>query len=290
MYKTKLEAFEKSIRDFCDEYLVKHPPMLRDSIEYSLLSGGKRLRPLMFLECYKMFGGVRTDYVSKIACAIECIHISSLMHDDLPCLDDDDMRRGKPSNHIKYGEHIALLGGDALLNLAYEALFDAIRESEGNPLVIKAAGVIAKGAGGNGMMGGQVVDLLLQKSGKTPKNPAREVDYIYRNKTGALFVLSLKAGAIMAGLSGVDLDKVASFGMDFGISFQLLDDYQDIQELPKDAKINPMDNPYFAYIGLESGLKTMETGIAAITQYLADLKLRFDTTFFEDMIMTTFSL
>jgi len=287
LYTAKQEAFEKIIAQFATEKLYKFPPKLRESISYSLVkSGGKRLRPLMFLECYNMFSGVQHSFISDIACAIECIHIFSLIHDDLPCLDNDNLRRGIPTNHIKFGENVALLAGDALLNLAYETLFDAIRESTiddkaVDTYVAEGCYNIAQYAGGNGMIGGQIVDVLLAKSKIAPSDPRREVEYIYRNKTCALFVTSIRAGAIIAGIKDKDLENICAFAEEFGFAFQLLDDLDDIKN---STKIDPAVSPYLAYLGKEKGIADMKNYALSAKNRLKELNKRFDTAFFEELL------
>jgi len=287
LYPDKQKAFERIIANFATERLYKFPPILRESILYSLVqSGGKRLRPLMFLECYNMFGGTQKKYVSDIACAIECIHTYSLIHDDLPCLDNDITRRGMPTNHVKFGENVALLAGDALLNLAHETLFDAIRESAADETAIDAYVVegcynIAKYAGGNGMIGGQVVDVLLPIAEKRPANPKREVEYIYRNKTCALFVCSLRAAAIITGIKDRDLENITAFGEDFGFAFQILDDLDDINN---QKEIDPVVSPYLAYFGLEEGKTDMQNYATNAKLRLEALSIRFDTSFFDELL------
>jgi len=287
LYPNKQKAFERLITDFANERLYKFPPILSESIQYSLVeSGGKRLRPLMFLECYNMLGGIQKKHIADIACAIECIHTYSLIHDDLPCLDNDTQRRGQPTNHIKFGENVALLAGDALLNLAHETLFDAIRESiaDGTAVdVYVAEGCynIAKYAGGNGMIGGQIVDVLLPKAEKCPSDPRCEVEYIYRNKTCALFVCAVRAAAIIAGVKGADLENITAFGEDFGFAFQILDDLDDING---QKEINPAVSPYLAYFGLEEGKLDMKKYAASAKLRLEKLSKRFDTAFFDELL------
>ena len=283
LYGVKQESFEEIIAKFASERLHNFPPVLKESILYSLIqSGGKRLRPLMFLECYNMFGGVQKGYIKDIACAIECIHTYSLIHDDLPCLDNDEIRRGKPTNHIKFGENVALLAGDALLNLAYETLFDAIRQSAVDAYVAEGCYNIAKYAGGNGMIGGQVVDVLLAKAAKLPPEPHREVEYIYRNKTCALFVCSVRAAALIAGIKDKDLENICAFGEEFGFAFQLLDDLDDIRD--NNNEIDRTDSPYFAYFGMEAGISNMKNYALSAKMRLLELSKRFDTSFFEELL------
>jgi len=204
-------------------------------------------------------------------------------------MDDDTERRGIPTAHIKFGETLALLSGDALLNLAYETLIDAIGESNCDPLVVEGCRIIAKAAGGSGMLGGQTVDLQLQKATQPPADPRREVEYIYRNKTGALFMSAIKAGAVMAGVSGGDLENITAFARDFGFAFQLLDDYNEITDAAQSGKaVDPWDSPYFTHFGMEEGIATLQRLTAAATAQLAGFSARFDTRFFADLLAEIF--
>ena len=199
--------------------LNSYPQALREATAYALLGEGKRLRPVLFLETVRALGASVTPQVTEIAVAIECVHAYSLVHDDLPCMDNDDFRRGKPTVHKKFGEAVALLAGDALLNLAYEKLMRAISRSASAELT-EACRLIAFSAGGCGMIGGQACEL---EKGVTDKT----VDYIYSHKTGALIRASVVAGAIVAGASDEVINKLSEFADYFGYCFQLTDDLLD---------------------------------------------------------------
>ena len=186
---------------------------------YSLLSGGKRIRPIILLEFYKLCGGA-DDCAYNFACALEMIHTYSLIHDDLPCMDDDDMRRGKPSCHKQYGEAMALLAGDALLTEA----FGAAAKTMGIPAdaVIKAIGQLSLLAGIGGMIGGQVMDIE-----GTAQNDDDFLFDMYRLKTGALIRAAAVCGCILAGADEDKLSYAAEYGEKLGLAFQIIDDILD---------------------------------------------------------------
>ncbi len=217
-YSKRLNEFEGYLRQFASE-LVTYPEMLYNAVSYGLLSGGKRLRPLLLLEAVRMFGGVVDASAVNFALAIECIHTYSLIHDDLPCMDNDDFRRGQPTCHKKFGEATAVLAGDALLNLAYELIFSAIALRDRQENYVRAGIAIAAAAGGNGMVGGQACELAAENE--------QSIDYIYSHKTGALIRAALKAGALIANTSLENAEKIGKFGELFGYCFQLRDDLLD---------------------------------------------------------------
>ena len=171
--KRKAEA-DGYIRSFADS-LVTFPETLQNAVAYGLTSGGKRLRPILLLEAVRLFGGAVDVSAVNFALAAECIHTYSLLHDDLPCMDNDDFRRGQPTCHKKFGEANAVLAGDALLNLAYELIFGAIRLGENEERYIKAGNALAVAAGGTGLVGGQVCDL-------SPDTDANGINYIYEKQ------------------------------------------------------------------------------------------------------------
>ena len=197
--------------------------VLYESMRYSALSGGKRIRPFLALEFCRMFGGTE-EAALPFACAIECVHASSLIHDDMPCMDDDDLRRGKPTNHVVFGEDIALLAGDALITKGYEL---AAENSFVAPeIALRATAMLLKNAGAVGMMGGQQIDLLGEK------NP---VDFplllkMHRKKTGALIIASALLGCYAAGIASendVRMKDAALYAENIGLAFQVIDDILD---------------------------------------------------------------
>ena len=193
-----------------------------EAMRYAALCGGKRIRPSLLLEFYTLFGGKEKDAM-PFACALEMIHTYSLIHDDLPCMDDDDMRRGKPSCHIAFPENIALLAGDALLTKAFEICAKANTVTTQNAL--QATALLAEYSGLNGMIGGQVIDL--QSEGKEVS--IETVTQMYALKTGALLLLTAKIAAALAGVTDNRLDLAAEYCKKVGLAFQIVDDLLDIE-------------------------------------------------------------
>ncbi len=199
------------------------PPSIHRAMRYSVSAGGKRIRPVLCLEAARMF----TDDLEgaiQVGCALEFIHTYSLIHDDLPALDNDDLRRGKPTNHKVFGEAIAILAGDALLTLAFQALAGAPLEPERRVRVI--AEISAAAGTVNGMVGGQVADV---EAGGKPVN-AETLEYIHRSKTAALIRGSIVAGAIAGGAENQDVERLRRFGDCIGWAFQVVDDLLDVEE------------------------------------------------------------
>ena len=199
------------------------PPSIHEAMRYSVFAGGKRVRPILCLETARIF---TADVGAALypGCAIEFIHTYSLIHDDLPSLDNDDLRRGKPTCHKKFGEATAILAGDALLTLAFETIAAAPTEAERRVWMVaeisKAAGTV------NGMVGGQVADL--EAEGK--RVGAETLEYIHRSKTAALICASITAGAICAGAGMMDVERLRRFGEMIGWAFQVTDDILDVEE------------------------------------------------------------
>ena len=216
-YKTYESEFECALAKRCAE-MNYQPNVLTESMRYSLLLGGKRIRPVLFLSTLDAYG---YDYRKEMdfAVALECIHTYSLIHDDLPAMDNDDFRRGQASNHKAFGEANAILAGDALLSYAFDLTFSACNQS---PRHIAAAQELSRAAGAEGMIAGQSADLYY--SGKSAGE--KELDFIYRNKTGKLLV----APIVMAGiLAGGEEEKLRAFGEALGYLFQLTDDLLDVK-------------------------------------------------------------
>ena len=195
-----------------------------ESMRYSVFAGGKRLRPILMLAACNFAGGIEKD-VLPFCCAIEMIHTYSLIHDDLPAMDDDDFRRGKPTNHKVYGEGLAVLAGDGLLNYAYETMLQSILQDPSHQdRKMIAMGEIARAAGIHGMIGGQVVDLASENKAIDGDT----LDYIHNHKTAALIVASIRAGAIIGGADDHMLQSLTEYGKCIGLGFQITDDLLDI--------------------------------------------------------------
>ncbi|MBW1856686.1 MAG: polyprenyl synthetase family protein [Deltaproteobacteria bacterium] len=195
------------------------------AMNYSLFAGGKRIRPILCIAGAEAVGG-SADSVVPVACAIELIHTYSLIHDDLPVMDNDDFRRGKPTNHTVFGEAVALLAGDGLLTLAFNLMagYGAEKEVEKKAL-LRVIDLIASAAGYRGMVGGQVVDIIYE--GKEPD--ATVVEYIHRHKTAALISVSVTAGTILAGGNEDEGEAMNSYGQQIGLAFQIADDILNIE-------------------------------------------------------------
>ena len=202
-----------------------HYPILPEAQRYSLMAGGKRIRPVLTLAFCEMFGGAAEDAL-PYACALEMIHTYSLIHDDLPCMDDDDLRRGRPTNHKVYGEAIALQAGDALLTDAFALAAENPRLSPAINAV--AVSMLARAAGSHGMVGGQVLDLLGERLGERPD--FETLTLMHRLKTGALIRVAATLGALAAGISPEDgrMRDAAAYAEEIGMVFQIVDDILDV--------------------------------------------------------------
>lgn len=204
---------------------------ITDAVRYSVLAGGKRLRPMIMQEFYRLFApGGKSVMLPYFMCSIEYIHTYSLVHDDLPAMDNDFMRRGRPSTHAAYGEAFGVLAGDALLNYAFEVVLGKMAELNDKDELMRntrALNVLAEKAGIFGMVGGQALDVYSEKT-EGFVNTRNEIDYIYKNKTGALFEAAGMTGAILAGADEKSVDLVRNIMQKVGLAFQIRDDIIDI--------------------------------------------------------------
>jgi geranylgeranyl diphosphate synthase, type II len=196
----------------------KRPPLIHRAMRYTALAEGKRLRPALVLLAYEASGG-KSKAAEDVAAAVEMVHAFSLIHDDLPAMDDDTMRRGKPSNHVVFGEGVAILAGDGLLTLAFQTLA-VTRHALGAETVARLVEELCVATGPEGVIGGQVLDLLSE--GKAV--PRSVVEYIHRHKTAKLFMASLRLGGIAARAKPARLERLARYGEDLGTAFQIVDD------------------------------------------------------------------
>ena len=254
-FNCELKNRVNKIEQILNEYMPKeegYQKKIFESMNYSLKAGGKRLRPILTLEACKIVGGEEEDAIA-FAVAIEMIHTYSLIHDDLPALDNDDLRRGRKTNHKVYGEAMAILAGDGLLNYAYEIM---LKESIGKndpEKYLKAINEIAKSAGIYGMIGGQVVDI--ESEGK--KIDMDKLDFIHMNKTAAIIIGCMRAGAIIGNATDKQLEDITKYAKNIGLSVQIVDDILDI--VGDEAKLgknvgSDIDNEKSTYpslIGLE---------------------------------------
>lgn len=225
-FQSELEKKVNEIEEIIKSYLPKEEGFtatMAKAMNYSMLAGGKRLRPLLLLETCRLFGG-EEKLAAPFAAAMEMIHTHSLIHDDLPAIDNDDYRRGRLTTHKVFGESMGILGGDALLNYAYETMFKAFDIAPGEEKVIRAARLLASKTGINGMLGGQSVDV--ENDGKPLTQDM--LDYIYRYKTSALIEASMMAGAILAGAGKEQVSIVEKAAGNIGLAFQIKDDILDV--------------------------------------------------------------
>jgi geranylgeranyl diphosphate synthase type II len=226
----KLPAFFEEDRALIEAALKRllpsehtQPPTIHRAMHYSIAAGGKRIRPILCVEAARLFTDDLAGAVDA-GCALEFIHTYSLIHDDLPALDNDDLRRGKPTNHKVFGEAMAILAGDALLTLAFQTLANAPIEAE---RCVRAIAEVSAAAGSvNGMVGGQVADI----EGERKPVDAAGLEYIHRSKTAALIRASIVAGAIAGGAADEDVERLRRFGENIGWAFQVVDDILDVEE------------------------------------------------------------
>lgn len=224
--QTFMKDRKKLVEDALFSYMnaVEAPEVLLESMNYSLKAGGKRLRPLLVLATLKSFGKPE-ELGMPVACAVEMIHTYSLVHDDLPSMDDDDFRRGKPTNHKVFGEAMAILAGDALLTHSFEVMEDLLNFDVKPMKVVTLMKELAKAAGPTGMVGGQVADM----EGEGAQLSLQDLEYIHRNKTGKLLGFSIVAGAILGDATEEQISKLEQFADHLGLAFQIRDDILDIE-------------------------------------------------------------
>lgn len=256
-FDTVLNEKKQLVDSYLRRYMKRKegvPEIIHESMEYSLFAGGKRLRPILTMAGCEICGGEAAQAM-PFACAVEMIHTYSLIHDDLPAMDNDDYRRGKPTNHRMFGEGIAVLAGDGLLNSAYELLLNITPLDE---RAIRAIRVIARASGAEGMIGGQVLDLENEERQVT----IQVLNDMHSRKTGALICASLLAGALNAGCSEEEYLKLQDFGNKLGLAFQIQDDILDVigdqKVMGKDIGSDAVKNKstYVSLLGLD-GSKTV---------------------------------
>lgn len=256
-----------------------------EAMNYSVRVGGKRLRPILMEETYHMFGG-SSAVIEPFMAAIEMIHTYSLVHDDLPAMDNDEYRRGKKTTHAVYGEAMGILAGDALLNLAYETAAKAFDMEVADARVARAFTVLAKKAGVYGMVGGQVVDVESEKSDDCPIT-REKLDFIYRLKTGALIESSMMIGAILAGASSDEVSRVEQIAAKLGLAFQIQDDVLDVtstlEVLGKPVGSDEKNNKatYVTFEGLDKAVSDVERISKEAEEQLDDLG--YDDAFLKEL-------
>ncbi|OIJ16880.1 farnesyl-diphosphate synthase [Anaerobacillus alkalilacustris] len=259
------------------EYVLRldAPCQLKDAMLYSLKAGGKRLRPLLLFATLEGFG---QNYESSlpVACALEMIHTYSLIHDDLPAMDNDDFRRGKPTNHKVYGEATAILAGDALLTYAFQIIstMDQIAPTQKLSLITE----LAKASGPEGMVGGQIADM----DGENKDLSLDQLEYIHLHKTGDLLGFSIIAGAILSNAKKQDIKNLREFTKHLGLAFQIKDDILDIEGNEEDlgkpvgSDITNEKSTYPKLLGLAGAKKKLANHISAAKEYLYSVNMKYE--------------
>lgn len=273
--KAEIGRHTDEAEQIISSYLPKEEGYQKTVIEamnYSFLAGGKRLRPILMLETYRLFGG-KSKVIEPFMAAIEMIHTYSLVHDDLPAMDNDEYRRGKKTTHVVYGEAMAILAGDALLTYAFETATKALDIEPQNPGIGKAIRILSAKAGIYGMVGGQTVDV---ESENTCDMTKEELDFIYRLKTSALIEASMMIGAVLAGATGNEQKIVEEVASKVGLAFQIQDDILDVTSTmevlgkPIGSDEKNHKSTYVTYEGIEkAGRDVADLSEQAIAQMKA---------------------
>lgn len=294
-FKEQLSEYGKIINRNLYNYMEipsKENRKLIEVMKYSLFAGGKRVRPVLVLATYDMFANNRSinksnsenySFAMPYACAIEMIHTYSLIHDDLPAMDDDDLRRGKATNHKVYGEALAILAGDGLLNYAFEIMLESALSQNNMRTHVDVIREIATASGIYGMIGGQAVDI---------ESENKDIDlsmlsYIHHKKTAALISVSMKAGAVLAGASDKDVKIIEKLGRDLGLAFQIRDDILDIVgDKSKTGKNAGSDNScnkstYPKIVGLD---KSNEK-VISLTKSISSVLDNYNSAFLQELCM-----
>lgn len=287
-FMEELQQKVEHINDVLEKFLPAEEGQQRiifEAMNYSVRAGGKRLRPILMEETYHMFGG-SSAVIEPFMAAIEMIHTYSLVHDDLPAMDNDKYRRGKKTTHAVYGEAMGILAGDALLNLAYETAAKAFDMEVADTRVARAFAVLAKKAGVYGMVGGQVVDVESEKSDDCSIT-REKLDFIYRLKTGALIESSMMIGAILAGASSDEVSRVEQIAAKLGLAFQIQDDVLDVtstlEVLGKPVGSDEKNNKatYVTFEGLDKAVSDVERISKEAEEQLDDLG--YDDAFLKEL-------
>ena len=267
--RDELGVRAKHVEEILETYLPKEDHLQKtifEAMNYSLLAGGKRIRPILMEEAYKMFAqvnGIDNQAINAFMSAMEMIHTYSLVHDDLPAMDNDEYRRGKKTTHAVYGETMGILAGDALLNYAFETAAEAFSDEEVNASYLRAYQILAKKAGAFGMIGGQVVDIETEGMSANQVTIAR-LEYIHLLKTAALLESSLMIGAILGGAKPEEVAVMEMIGRKVGVAFQIQDDVLDVtssmevlgKPIGSDEKNNKVT--YVTLVGLKKAQMEVE--------------------------------
>ena len=267
----KNAAIEQALSDSVPEM---YPERLHESMRYSLLAGGKRIRPCLCIAACELMGGTM-ETAMPTACALEMIHTMSLIHDDLPSMDNDDFRRGKPTNHKVYGEEMAILAGDALLSHAFEHIGRATPKEVPAERTLRVIVDVGKCVGSEGLVGGQVVDIM-SEGADADEVTLDTLKYIHAHKTGALLEVSVTAGAILAGAAEEDVERLGKYAQLIGLAFQVVDDILDCTQTSeqlgktagKDEAVGKATYP--SLVGLEESRKIADDLITEAKELLGD--------------------
>ena len=275
------------VKSIIESYLPEEEGFQRtllEAVNYSMLVGGKKLRPLLMQQTYAMFGGT-SPAIRPFMAAIEMIHTHSLIHDDLPAMDNDEYRRGKKTTHVVYGEAMAILAGDALLNYAYETAAKAFDLDPGNPRVGKAFQILAAKTGLDGMIGGQSVDVEYVDKPLTQE----QLFFIYKLKTSALIEASMMVGAVLAGATQEETEKIERIARNVGLAFQIQDDILDVvgeeETLGKPTKSDEK-NKKTTYVTVK-GLEKAQEDVAKYSEEAIRImeELPYENEFLHELIL-----
>ena len=275
------------VKSIIESYLPEEEGFQRtllEAVNYSMLVGGKKLRPLLMQQTYAMFGGT-SPAIRPFMAAIEMIHTHSLIHDDLPAMDNDEYRRGKKTTHVVYGEAMAILAGDALLNYAYETAAKAFDLDPGNPRLGKAFQILAAKTGLDGMIGGQSVDVEYVDKPLTQE----QLFFIYKLKTSALIEASMMIGAVLAGATQEETEKIERIARNVGLAFQIQDDILDVvgeeETLGKPTKSDEK-NKKTTYVTVK-GLEKAQEDVAKYSEEAIRImeELPYENEFLHELIL-----
>lgn len=287
-FKDEQEKKTKEIEQIIRSYLPEETGLQKTvlaAMNYSVLAGGKRLRPMLMKEAYEMLGGQGRE-IEPFLAAIEMVHTYSLVHDDLPAMDNDEYRRGRKTTHVVYGEAMAILAGDGLLNLAFETAAKAFSLGGDAALIGQALALFARKSGVYGMIGGQTADIEAEDMGELVTEET--LLFIHAHKTAALIQSALMTGAILAGASGADVEKMEKIGYDIGVAFQIQDDILDVtgdeRTLGKPVGSDEK-NKKVTYV-TRKGLEQAQADQEALSEEAVALLRSFDrrNPFLEDMV------
>ncbi|MDM5189899.1 polyprenyl synthetase family protein [Bacillus sp. DX4.1] len=275
------DAFVKESKTFVEEQLVRYanqlqcPNVLREAMAYSLEAGGKRLRPLLLFATLQAFGKERELGIGA-ACALEMIHTYSLIHDDLPCMDDDDLRRGKPTNHKVFGEAMAVLAGDGLLTYAFQIVTEYDHPEISAQTKLRLALELAKAAGPEGMVAGQVADMEAERK----QLMLEELEYVHKHKTGRLLEFAVLAGALLAGATVEQEKNLITFAKYIGLAFQIRDDILDVEGTeeeigkPIGSDVSNEKSTYTTLFTVDEAKRILEETIVKAKDAIASLQLQ----------------